>query len=434
MGPPSHHLRQLFAHQRFRQLLATRLASQVTDGIFQVGLASFVFFSPERQTTAGKVASTFALLVLPYSLVGPFAGVLLDRWKRQRVLVIANLVRSLLVLVTATLVAADVTGPAFYVSALSVLSVNRFFLSALSASLPHVVPEDEIVLANALSTTSGTVTAIVGGGIGYLVRAIAGRDDAGVATILIVASVVYILSALLALRIPRDLLGPDPDDERPETAEALRRVARGIADGGRHLWSHRRAGHAMAAIASHRFFYGLSTISGVLLYRNYFNDPADTDAGLRGLATVFAAGGIGVVVGAAITPRAARRYSEERWVFALYIAAFVIEIGFGLSFNSYAFVIAAFFLGIVAQGSKICVDSLVQLSVDDAFRGRVFSFYDIVFNVAFVAAAALAAATLPPNGKSYVVIVTIALGYLVTGVLYRRQTRRWSAAQSASAH
>lgn len=415
--------RDLLAQPFFGRLYATRLVSQASDGIFQVGLASFVFFSPERQTTALRVAATFAVLLLPYSLVGPFAGVLLDRWKRERVLVIANLVRSLLVVGTATFAGANVTGFAFYVSTLSVLSVNRFFLSALSASLPHVVTEDRLVSANALSTTSGTVVAIVGGGLGFAVRSMVGSDNHGVAIVLVVSAAAYVVAALVALRIPADLLGPDPDPDRPETAEALRRVVRGVADGARHLWLHRRAGYALGAITAHRFFYGLSTISGFLLYRNYFNSSTDTDAGLRGLAIVFGAAAAGVVTAAVITPHMVRITGEEGWVTGLYAAAAVIELAFGLPFRQETFVVASFLLGVVAQGSKICVDSLVQSSIDDAFRGRVFSFYDIVFNVAFVSAAACGAAMLPMSGKSYTVIATIAVGYALTSLGYSRVSR-----------
>ena len=66
--------------------------------MFQAALASLFFFSPERQTSAGSVAAAFATLLLPYSLVGPFAGVLLDRWRRRQILVVANLVRAAMVL------------------------------------------------------------------------------------------------------------------------------------------------------------------------------------------------------------------------------------------------------------------------------------------------------------------------------------------------
>ncbi len=65
----------------------------------------------------------------------------------------------------------------------------------------------------------------------------------------------------------------------------------------------------------------------------------------------------------------------------------------------------------------------MQTNVDDAFRGRVFSLYDVIFNVAFVAAAAVGAVVLPESGKSYVVLVAVALGYAATAVWYARVTR-----------
>ena len=89
-----------------------------------------------------------------------------------------------------------------------------------------------------------------------------------------------------------------------------------------------------------------------------------------------------------------------------------------------ALLVAAFFLGLASQGIKICVDTLVQTHVEDAYRGRVFSLYDVIFNVAFVAAAAVAAVVLPTSGKSYVVLAAVAVGYLLTAAGYARVTRR----------
>ncbi len=72
-------LRVLLRLGDFRRLLAVRLLSQCADGVYQVALATYVVFSPEKQTSATAIASAMAVLLLPYSLVGPFAGVLLDR-------------------------------------------------------------------------------------------------------------------------------------------------------------------------------------------------------------------------------------------------------------------------------------------------------------------------------------------------------------------
>jgi MFS family permease len=394
------------------------LLSQAADGCFQVALGSYVFFDPSRSTTTGKAAAAFAVLLLPYSIVGPFAGVLLDRWSRQRVLVLTNLLRAFMVAGVAALVVADDAGPSFFGAALVVLSVNRFVLAALSAALPHVVDEDELVMANSVSTTSGTVIAIAGGGVGLAVRELAGRGHGANATVMLAAALIYVAASTVARMLPHDGLGPDPDAGRPETAEALKRVARGLVDGARHVWHKKPAGYALAAIASHRFFYGIGTIATVLLYRNYFNDGTDDD-GLGGLAVVVGAAGVGYVVAAVITPWVTRRMRMDTWIVALYLSAAVAELALGWPFTRLSIVLAAFLLGIVAQGAKICVDTLVQLHVDDAFRGRVFSLYDVLFNVAFVAAAAAGVLVLPTSGKSYVSVVLIAVGYAVTGLVYR---------------
>src|ERR1700761_6774696 len=92
------HVRRALQHAGFRRLYSVRLAGQFGDGVFQASLAGAVLFSPEHQAKAADVAAGFAVVLLPYSFIGPFAGVLLDRWWRQRVLMFANLIRAVAVL------------------------------------------------------------------------------------------------------------------------------------------------------------------------------------------------------------------------------------------------------------------------------------------------------------------------------------------------
>ena len=412
-------LRAVLREPHFIQLWATRLSAQAADGVFQVALASFVLFSPDKQATAGRTAAAFATLLLPYSVVGPFAGVFIDRWRRRTILVRANLVRAALVVVVAFLIANGVESAVFYVTALSVLSVNRFFLSSLSASLPHVVGQGHLVMANSISTTSGTVMAVCGGGIGYAVGHVASTP-----AVVLTAGAFYVLSSRLASRMDRDLLGPDADPERGSTSDALRAVLGGVSAGARHVWWLRTPAYALLAISAHRFFYGLSTIATLLLYRNYFTDEGFFRAGLDGLGQVLAVSAVGVLTAAFVTPWVVRRIGKDTWIVALLAAACVIEIALGFPYTQPAFLAAAMLLGLVAQGSKICVDTIVQESVEDAYRGRVFAFYDILFNVTFVSAAVLAALILPNTGKSYGVLTVISLGYGATALAYLAVTGR----------
>jgi len=417
-------LRAVVRHRDFRRLFATRLTSQASDGMFQAALASLFFFSPERQTSAGSVAAAFATLLLPYSLVGPFAGVLLDRWRRRQVLVVANVLRAGMVTGVAGLVFTGVTGIALYAAVLACLSVNRFFLAGLSAALPHVVRRDELVMANSVSTTTGTIVAISGAGVGYLLKRVLGEGSTADGRVILVAAVVYLVAASLAARMDRDLLGPDLDDAAPETREAVRRVARGMTDGARHVWHHRRAGHALAAIGAHRFFYGVSTISAILLFRSYFNETTDVDGGLAGLASAFAASGAGFLLAAVITPAITHRIRKSTWITTCFAFAAAMEAVYVVWLNEALLLVGAFVIGVAAQGSKICVDTIVQESIDDAFRGRVFSFYDVIFNIAFVSAAAFAALTLPADGNSPAVYAVISAGYALTALTYGRVNRR----------
>jgi MFS family permease len=415
-------LRAVVRHREFRQLFGTRLTSQAADGLFGVALATYVFFSPERQTTAAAAAGAFAIVLLPYTVVGPFAGVLLDRWSRRQVLVWANVVRAAMVCVVAALAGAGVTGPALYVAALATLSVNRFILAALSAALPHVVDDDELVMANSVSTTSGSIAAICGGGVAFAMRALVGTG--GDPAVMVLAAGVYLAASALAARMDRDLLGPDHDPARPDAREAARHVLRGLADGARHVWERAPARDALLAIGAHRFCYGIATIATLLLYRNYFNDPADTDAGLAGLGRVFAASGAGFLAAALVTPPLARRLGKPGWIVACAAASAAFGFGLSVPYDEPPLVAAAFLLGICAQGMKICVDTTVQESIEDAYRGRVFSFYDVLFNVSFVSAAAVAALAVPESGKSYPVLAAITVGYALTAVLYARAARR----------
>jgi MFS family permease len=415
-------LRAVVRLRGFRRLFATRLIAQSADGTFQVALASYLFFSPERQTTAGDAAAAFAAVLLPYSFVAPFAGVFLDRWQRRQVLVYANLLRAAMVVGVAAVVVADLPDPVLYGSALAVLSVNRFFLSGLSAGLPHVVPADELIMANSVSTTSGAIATLIGVAVGFVVRLGVGEGDDAAALTLLAAAVGYLGSAAVARTFARERLGPDFDPARPETVEAVRRVARGLVEGARHIWVRRPAARALGTIAVHRLSYGVLTVSALLLYRNTFYD--DADAALGGLAVALGATGVGIIAAVVVTPPASARLGKPGWIVACLLIAAAAQAIFVAPYVEPLIVAGGFTLGLVSQGTKICVDTIVQESSDDAFRGRVFSIYDMVYNIAFVLAAVFAALVLPTSGRSHAVVALIAVVYVLTAIAYARASMK----------
>jgi MFS family permease len=397
------------------------LLSQFGDGVFQAALAGTVLFNPQRAADPLDVAAGFAVLLLPYSLVGPFAGVWLDRWSRRQVLLCANVMRAGLVALVAALVATAVAGFPFYGAGLAVLSVNRFVLATLSAALPHTTAEPDLVSANAVSTTSGAVATVAGGGAALGLLHVVGAGDGGYAVLAASSAVPYLLAAAVAGGFGRAALGPDAAAR--STRLTARDVLAGMAAGARHVRSRPRAAAALGAISLHRFCYGLLTLMTLLLYRNTFAPGGGLfPGGLMGLGEVVAAGAGGTLLAAVATPLAVRRLGLRRWVVLLLAGGGATQLALGLPFLPPSVVAGALLLGFVAQAVKICVDSTLQEEVADQFRGRVFSVYDTLFNVLFVVALLVGAFTLPASGVSTAMLVAIAVLYLLTALGYRSRS------------
>jgi MFS family permease len=414
--PGERTIRSLLRRRDFGRLLLTRLASQFGDGVFQAALAGTVLFNPQRAAEPVDVAAAFAVLLLPYSLVGPFAGVWLDRWSRRQVLLRANLVRAALVACVAVLVLAAVEGTAFYVAGLAVFSVNRFVLAALSAALPHTVDERSLVTANAFSTTSGAVATVAGGGAALGLLQATGSGDVPYAGVTLAATLPYLLAAAVVAGFPRPYLGPDHMARSARLSAG--EVARGMLSGARHAWAEQPAAAVLAAISLHRLCYGFLTLMTLLLYRNTFAADGPFPGGLLGLGEVVAAGAVGTLLAAVITPPVVRRTGKPRWVVLLLTAAGVAQLTLGLVLVPQTVLVGALLIGVVGQSVKICVDTTLQERIDDDHRGRVFSVHDTLFNVTFVAALLVAALVLPSSGLSRPVVAAVGVLYLLTAAGY----------------
>jgi len=414
-------LRIVWSEHDFRRLFATRLISQTGDGLFTAGLGGYVFFNSTNFPNPASGAAAFAVLYLPYSLIGPFAGVFIDRWSRRQILLWSALVRSVFVAITAGLVASGQLGVPLYVGVLAVLGVNRFFLSSLSAALPHVVPEDKLVMANSVSPTAGGIAAAIGGlaGLGVHVALHGGRGE--YAATLLAAGCCYVIAGLTSATMRRDLLGPKfgegdrvPGKIRTEIAAVLV----GLLAGVKYIAHRRGPASALAATGGNRLFYGALFLMSILLYRNYFYRAESANEALTHYALLTLLVAIGYGSAAFVTPIATRWLSKPASITAL-LAVGAVAVGLlGAPFSQALLLVMGFFLGLVGQGIAICATTILQEDVGDAYRGRGFSFYDMTFNVLFVIGAAVAAAFMPVTGKSTGLIAVVSIGYAVSAVGY----------------
>lgn len=419
-------LKAVSVNPGFRKLLLTRLISQCGDGAFQVGLAALFFFSPQMATTAKGVALAFTVLLLPFTIVGPFAGPLLDRWRRRQVLYWGNLVRMSLAVVIAGIMVTVGIHPAIYVLALVTLGVNRFLLSALSAGLPHVVPANHLLTANSITPTLGGVAAVVGAVGGFIINRLTPEGVIRDAISLLSAATLFLLASLAATRLGRDQLGPR--EKSSAHSESLgRTLARTIihmGNGARYLIARRTPAYGLVVMCVHRFLYGTSFIALLLISRNLLADPADPDQGLTIFALLSGISFMGNGIAIITTPLAQEYMRPSKWIGLCLGLGMVSQALAGLTWHIVPLAIAACGMGWSVQGAKIAVDTIVQRDVTDRYRGRAFSWYDMLFNAAFVGAAALAATALPDTGWSRAVFTSLALAYLALASWYHWATTR----------
>ncbi len=391
------------------RLLTVKLLGMAGEGAFQAGMGALVLFSPERATTPGEIALGFAVLLLPYSVLGPFAGALLDRWDRRRVLTGANLARAAIALAATAALATAAPTAVLLVLALVSVAISRFVAAGVSAALPRTVPADRLVATNSVFVTSGAVATSLGASAALTLLGLAGATDRAAAAPVTAAAVLSAAAALWALRFAPGLLGPDPDSGPGGDGEsALRAVAAGLRAGASAVWHAPTVTGVLIAIGAHRIAFGVDTLILVLVLR----ETDDGAAGIIGFGTTVAVAAAGMFLAAVLTPLLLRTRRRIPVVLGALAVAAAVQIAVLPVLSTPALLVGAFGLGCAGQVVKLTGDVAMQTDVPDHRRGQVFSLQDTVFNLAFVAALAAAAAVVPADGHAPGLIAAMGLCHL----------------------
>jgi MFS family permease len=404
---------------RLNRILAIRWSGQLTDGLFQSALASFILFSPERAPNAISAALAFAVVLLPYSLIGPYVGIFLDRFSRQRIIRNCNYLRAMNLLIIAWLINTGSTGMVLTLFVLIAFGVNRLILSGLSAGLPLLVKKEELIAANALAVTGGTIWVVIGGGIGIGIKNLLSQNsdaDFSDAVVILIAAFGFLTAALACFRLSKYEIGP-AEYESDLEARGYKEVLEGLAI----LRSHSDALRGILSVGIQRGGITALTLMALLLERNSFNDPSDPDAGLAGFGMALAIAGIGIGLGAIISPYGVIRFGRHRWMRLLMFLCIPPLLIYAAGVNEISMIGSAFLVGLCGQGIKVTNDALVQSKITDGFRGRVFAFYDVAVNAGVVTGAVGAALILPDNGLTAVLPLMVALFYLFSATVLMRR-------------
>ena len=389
--------------------------------MFQVGIATAFFFDPTHATSGRDIAIGFATLLAPFTIVGPFVGPLTDRWQRQRIVLVGNLVR--LVLVAAILASVIAGAPLWtlYALALLTLSVNRFLLAAMTAGLPQVVPPGELLAANSVLPTLGTLSAALGGALGAILSfASPSSSDSSIALAALTgAAIAFGVSSWLTTWLRRTELGPVVPLASLDFVRQVGVLVSELMDGVRHLAARRTPLHALGVMAAQRLLYGMLFVAAILMSRSVFGDASGADA-LANFTIVLGFAAIGFGIAAVVTPLFGERVDRHRWIVLCLIVGAVGQGLLALSTQVWALLTAAVVVSFAVQGAKIAIDTIIQRDTDDSVRGRAFTLYDVLYNVAFISAAVVAGWTLPDSGYSAPVMAGLVVAYLVVAAIYSR--------------
>jgi MFS family permease len=409
----------------FWRLIQLRMASQFGDGLFQATVAGALLFNPDRAADPLSIARAFAVLFLPYSLLAPFAGALMDRWDRRWVLVGANLGRLVLIIAIGTILAVRAGELPLLLGALLANGFSRFVASGLSASLPHVVPREQVVTMNAVATAAGAIAAFFGANFMLIPRWFVGGSDRGASVIIFLTLIPVSVALLLSLRFGPRVLGPD-DTKRAIHGSAGYAVITGWLHGARTVVTTPTVAAALSGLAAHRMVVGINSLL-ILLLAHHTKNPA---VGGLGIALLFfAASGLGSFLATLLTPPTVRRWGRYAAVNGALAAAALIQLaGTGLMLP--VMVTCSFFLGVTGQMVKLCADSAMQMDVDDALRGHVFAVQDALFWVSFIVSITVAAVLIPPDGYAPTFVVFGTAVYLVGLVVHSLVGRRGQPAAS----
>ena len=164
----------LFKKRDFGLLMAVQFAAQAGDGIAQTALTKFIVFGgqkgldPEAAPSPDVLLSMVLFLFVPYTVVSPFLGVVIDRWDRRRLLFVANGLRGAVVLILGLVGIGAAGNAALWFAFLLTLASTRVVLATKAAALPVTLDDSELEDGNAISQLGGAMFQIGGAGAAFI--------------------------------------------------------------------------------------------------------------------------------------------------------------------------------------------------------------------------------------------------------------------------
>ena len=405
-------------NRSFRQLWLGQVVSQMGDWFDTIALYTIIL----NLTGSGRdVGLLLVARFVPSFLFGPLSGVVADRFSRRTIMIVSDLLRAVVVLGFLFVRRADQLW-IVYVLTVFQLGLSTFFEPAKTAAIPSIVHDQELVAANAISSVTWSVMLTLGAAMGGVITGWFGTNAA-----FVLDTLSYVLSAVLIASVH---LPKRPKRERQKLSVGRLLGVTETIEGVRYVKNRPRVFALLLVKPAWGLGGGILTLLAVFGERIF---PVGKSAA-TGIGVLFAARGVGTAVG----PIVARRISGEgkiRMQNSIGIA-FLIGGVFYICFGAAtSFVFALVVLGIAHTGGSILwvfSTVLLQRSVEDSFRGRVFAAELALLTLTMAASNYLTGELLDRFGvPPRAVTIGIGIFFILPGVAWFLTKRWWNKERKA---
>jgi MFS family permease len=394
-------LRLFVGARDFSLLMGVQFLAQAGDGMVQAALAKLIVFGGQKGFDVEAARSPDELLrivlyvFVPYTVLSPFLGVVIDRWDRRRLLFLANGFRAVVIAMVALAGTGRIPDLALFLAFLLTISSTRIVLATKAAALPVVLKETSLVEGNAVSQLGGAMFQLGGAGVSLVLTGIVDVEP-----VVLLGALVYAAGSLPALWLRHVGEARTPLTFAQEMARVVRNIVAGVVEVARTP----KAGASITTYFWLRFLWSFSIVSIGIVARDLLADEDNAVLVITG-----GTGAAGATLGFLLANKLHTRVrTTSHLVFAASFVAGGAVVAFGAVEISIAIAVLTFFLGFGFFLAKISLDTLVQEALGDDFRGRAFSLYDIAYNLAWVIAAAiLKLAWTPDNRGSLIAAVGV---------------------------
>jgi MFS family permease len=367
-------MRRTLEHRNFLLLWLAQLISGVGDVLYTVGVMVTIF---EKTGSALLTAGAMVATLLPSFLISPFAGAVVDKYPRQRVLFIMDIVRALLVgalLVWVRTQGFNVVGIYAIMAGLS--AATAFYNPARQAIIPQLVPRYQVVAANSLMIATTQVTMAVGFIVGGLLVLVLDFE-----TFVLLNMVSFIAAAIVVAPI------------RPKTTVSLETTSapffKSIATGFQYLRKHELARSLTTMEVLEHVPHGIWTSALLLVFVHEALGSDSVGWGFHN-AAYFSGQIIGAIIAGLVAVQLGR-HAGRLIIINSFLTAFA-TILYAFSPSLIFASVLAFLLGPPWAMRDVAQDSLLQTSVDEEMLGRVYAFRNTGLSLAFMLAGLMFAA------------------------------------------